>query len=714
MAVLGKIRKRGVLLAIIIGVGLFAFIAEEAFRSCESSQNEQRSQVGEVLGEKISAQDFEKLVDEYADAVKFRMQRDNLNDDEMNQVRDQVWQQFVSDKIMDHECSKLGLTVTDDELQNVLNEGTNQLLLSTPFINQQTGRFDANMLRQFLDQYNKAQQQNADGQQMDQMKTLYNYWLFVEKNLRSQLLATKYQSLLAHCLLSNKIEAKMSFKEDNEESNIELASLAYSTISDDKVKPTDAQMKAKYDELKPAFRQLVESRDISYVDVQVKASPADRNALKKQFDQWHAQLASAADPTDVVRKAASLVPYLGIPVSTTAFPQDIAGKLDSMAVGTTGVIEDKQDNTFNIIRLMSKQELPDSVEFRQIQVAGKTPDEARQTADSIQKALAGGADFATLAKRYGQTGDKTWMTGKMYEQAQSMDKDNRTYIEALLNGQPGQVQNLALTQGNVILEVTTRSAMKNKVVAAVIKKTIDFSKDTYSKAYNRFSEFVAKSTDLASLRKNAARYGYKVQDAADVTTATHYLAGIHSTRDAIKWLFSAKEGDMSPLYECGDNDHLMVATLTKIHPQGYRDLSDPQVQNIVKREVIRDLKADMLMARLNGVKNIQQAKAKGCRISTVNQITFSAPAFVSATGAAEPALSGAVAAVKQGQFSAHAVKGQAGVYLFQVLSKRMRPGKYNEAAQMQKCRQMSMQFAANYMNDLVAKAGVVDNRYLFF
>lgn len=712
MAALGQIRKRGVILAIIIGLGLFAFIAEEAFRSCESSHNEQRSQIGEVLGQKISAQDFEKLVDEYADAVKFRMQRDNLSDDEMNQVRDQVWQQLISDKIMDKECSKLGLTVTDQELQNVLNQGTNQMLLSTPFINQQTGRFDANALRQFLDEYNKVQQQAP--QQADQYRTLYNYWLFVEKSLRTQLLSQKYQSLLGHCLLSNKVEAKMSFKEDNEESNIQLASIAYSSIGDDKVKVTSELMKAKYKELKPAFRQVMESRDISYVDVQVNASAADRAALKKQFDQWHQQLATAADPTDVVRKSTSLVPYLGLPVKSSAFPADIKAKIDSMGVGTSAVAENKQDNTFNIVRLISKQQLPDSVQFRQIQVAANTPEEAKTKADSIYKALEGGADFETIAKRYGQTGEKSWMTGQMYEQSQSMDKDNRTYINTLLTSPANAIQNIALTQGNVVLQVTDRRDMTDKVVAAVIKRTIDFSKDTYSKAYNRFSEFVSKSPNLESLQKNAPKYGYKVQQANDVTTATHYLAGIHSTREAIKWLFSADEGDMSPLYECGDNNHLMVATLTKIHPQGYRELSDPQVEQIVRREVIRDLKAEQLIAKLQGVKSVKQAQQKGARVSTVNQITFSAPAFVSATGAAEPALSGAVAAVKQGQFSKHPVKGQAGVYVFQVTSKKMRQAKYDEATQMQRCRQTSMQYASNFMNDLVLKAGVVDNRYLFF
>ena len=160
MAVLGKIRSRGLILIIIIGLALFAFIAEEAFRSCNGIKGEARQQVGEVLGEKINVQDFQKLVTEYQDAIKFTMQRDNLSEEELNQVKDQVWQQLISSKVLENDAKKVGLTVTEQELQTVLNEGTSQLLAQTPFVNQQTRRFDVNSLKQFLDAYKKAQTAN--------------------------------------------------------------------------------------------------------------------------------------------------------------------------------------------------------------------------------------------------------------------------------------------------------------------------------------------------------------------------------------------------------------------------------------------------------------------------------------------------------------------------------------------------------------------------
>lgn len=719
MTALGKIRSKGILLIIIIGLGLFAFIAEEAFRSCNGIKGQNSQQIGEVLGEKIYVQDFQKLLEEYQDAMKLTMRTDNLSEDQLNQLKDQVWQQLVSERVMKEDCKKLGLTVTEDELQNVLNDGTNQLLTQTPFVNQQTGRFDVSILKQFIDAYRKAEASNYS-QQLDQMRPAYNYWLFVEKNLRTQLLAQKYQSLLANCVLSNKVEAKMAFNEENEEAQIQLASIAYNTIKDADIKVTDEELKAKYEELKPAFRQQQETRDVKMVDVQVKASATDRAQLQKDMAGYQKQLAAAADPTQVVSKSGSMIQYIGLPVSGKAFQQypDIASKIDSMAVGTTGVVENTKDDTYNIVRILSRTELPDSVEFRQIQVGGKTLEAARASADSIQKALAAGGDFQAIAKRYGQDSTTTWFTGAMYEQASTMSQDNRAYIEALLNGAVGSTQNIELTQGNVVIQVLNRKAMKSKAVAAVIKKEIRFSDNTYSKAYNRFSQFVTQSqASLADLQKHATKFGYTVQDLNDFATSSHTVGNVGGSgiRDAIKWIFEAKEGQVSQLFEAGkENDHLLVLCMTKIHPQGYRPWDDAQVKEILKREVIRDKKAEMIMAKLKGVNSIAAAQAKGAKVSTVNQITFAAPAFIQATGAAEPALSGAVAATAQGKFCSAPVKGNAGVYVFQVVKKQMRPAKYNEEQQIQMCRQRAMQYMGNFMQDLVFGAGVVDSRYLFF
>lgn len=709
MAALGKIRSRGVILITVIGFALFAFIAEEMFRSCDSMRNESRQQVGEVFGEKVNVQDFQKLVDEYTNVMKVTQGRENLTDRELNQIKDVVWNTYVQNKLIEKEAKELGLTVTAKELQNVLTEGTNPMLMQTPFVNQQTGRFDVNALQKFLAEYKQAQTVNP--QMAEQYRSIYNFWIFVEKSLRQQILAQKYQTLFAGCILSNPVSAKIAYNDENQESNIQLAAYPYTSVKDDDVKVSDSDLKAKYDELKPRFKQYEESRDVKYVELQVLPSQADRAALDKTFKSYAQDLQSAEDPSEVVRKSASYVAYLGIPQTKNAFPSDIAARLDSIAVGSmVGPFENKADNTLNIVRLMSKTQLPDSVQFRAIQVGGATPEAARKTADSIYTALQGGADFEALAKKYGQTGEKTWITSAQYQNAPSMDKDTKAYISALNTSAVNETKNLQMAQFNLILQVTDRKAMTDKYTVAVVKKPIEFSKDTYSAAYNKFSQFVSENQSLEAMEKNAAKYGLKVQERNDIRNSEHYVVGINGTRDAMKWIFEAEEGEISPLYECGENDHLLVLAMTKVHKTGYRPLDDTNVKDYIKQEVMNDKKAELLIGKLNGVKNMAEAKAKGGKIATVEQVTFAAPVFVQATGASEPALSGAVAATAQGKFSSHAVKGNAGVYLFQVNSKKMRPVKFDAKEYEQRLKQKALQYAGNFMSELYAKANVKDRK----
>lgn len=712
MAALGKIRKHSALLIGAIGLGLFGFIAGDGLKNCQSIDQFNRNIAGTVLGEKVDPQEFSKMVDEYTEAMKLQYQTNDFNSDQLTSFRDQVWQEICQQKIIENECEKLGITVTDEEMQRVLTEGTNPMLANTPFVNQQTGKFDYNLVKEFLTNY----KQNP--QLQEQLKSAYYFWKRTEKNLRIGLLASKYQSLMAGCMLSNEISEKAQFDAENVENNIKLASFAYSSINDKDVKVEEADLKAKYDEIKPLFRQPVETRDIQYVDVKVIPSATDLNALNKEFAGYKAQLEGEGSVGDIVRKSGSIVSYNGIAKKKEAYGSDIAALIDSTAVGATSAIKDNvAENTKYVAKVIAKETLADSIEFRAIQVpAMKEGDDVAKRADSIQTALQGGAEFEVIAKKYGQTGEKQWLTSDQYQNS-AADPDTKTYLEALLKGDANAVQNLKLANGaNLVLQVTQKKAMKEMYDVAVIKKPIQFSKETSQSAFNKFSEFVAKSKTLDELKSNAKKYGYEVKEQNGIATSVHDVAYVRSTTEALRWIFDAstKVGEVSKLYECGDNgDHYMVVVLTGINEEGYADLSNKAVKEEVQRRVIADKKAAKLMEKASKCKTVADAEKAGAKVSDVNQITMAAAAFVPETGAQEPALSGAVASTAQGKFSKAPVKGNAGVYVFQVVEKKNLGGKMDKKAMAEKVKSQSMSMIGQ-LPELFENAKIKDNRYLFF
>ena len=715
MAAIGKIRSWGPFLIGVIGLGLFGFIAGDMFRSCETTSRNRSNRVGEVVGEKINAQDYQTYLEEFVECTKITAPQ--ASDD---QLREAAWQNFVQNKIIENEAAKLGLTVTKEEIQNVMKQGTNQVLMemanvNPEFANQQTGRFDVFSYQKFMTE--GKTQYGSNPQTAEQYNKLYKFFLFKEKQLRQQLLAQKYQTLMSSCILSNPVEAKFNFDAEKQESDIQLAYFDYKSINDKDVKVTDADLEAKYNERKEVFRIQEEIRAIKFVQVKKVASAADRAELTKELNKVAEQLKTTDNAEQVVRESKSNVSYLGVPVTKNAFTPDVARQIDSLAVGATvGPVESTLDNTLNVIKLLAKNSLPDSIQYRMIIVGGKTADETKTRADSVLNAVKAGGDFEAIAKVYGQNGEKQWLTTSMYERAANLSADDRAVYNAMNTQLVGETSNIAMVQGNVILQICDRKAMTTKYDVAVVKRNIAYSTETSNEITNKFNQFVAANQSAESFEQNAPKSGFQVRDAKNVTTSQGEIPGLVNSREALRWVFAAEKGDVSQVFTTGQNrDELIAIVLTDIYPKGYMPLSNEDVKNYVEQEVMRDKKAEMLMAKANGLKSINDAKAKGAKVVEVKQITFASPAFISEVQAQEPALSGAVCATEKGKFSAHPVKGNQGVYVFQVTDRRKLEGAFDVKSYENKSAQgyMSM-FSRMVFNDLVSNAHVTDNRYLFF
>ncbi len=707
MATLQKLRNMGPLLVIFVGLALFAFIAGDAWRLFQSHTVDQN--VGSVNGEKLSAMDFQKMYEEYTNAVKFARGTNALTEDEMNQVKDEVWSTYISNQVLSAEAEKAGLTVTATELQAIVNAGSDPLLAQTPFRNEK-GVFDKDILNNFLTQYDNNKENHEF---LEQYKPVYDYWKFIEKTIMLNALTGKYQALVQNSFIGNPIVAKSNYEANSNTYDIEVVAYPYSAVKGDDCVATESEIEKLYNQKKENYKQPYESRSIKYASYRVTPSPADREELRAELSEYADSLkAGDTDYASIVRLASSEVAYSDQPWQKSAFPEEVQARLDSVAVNSvTGPIYSQSDDSYTVFKLLSKSTLPDSVKYDLLVVSAENIEKTNALADSLLGALKGGANFAEVSKKYNQENNEgMWFTSAQYE---GMPVASNSLIDKLVEGKKCgyEVVDIENANSKAIVRITESKNPVEKYHAVVIKRANEFSKDTYNDAYNKFSQFVANCKDAADMEAKADEFGFRVMTQNNIHTGTHKVANIAGTRDALRWIFEAAEGDISPLYECGENDYLLVAAVTAVNEKGYAPLEN--LRHMLGYEIANDKKAKKIMAEIKG-KTMEQIKGmENVKSCETKRISFSAPAYISATASNEPAISAIAGKLNIGQESAP-IKGNNGVYVIKLVAKNAKGGEFNAKSEEDVIKTMGARNSNNIFGELIQNAEIEDNRYRFF
>lgn len=689
---------------------LLVFVGETVITQILGTQQLKNYEAVEVYGETLDAQEYQVLKDEYVQAVQLMQGVSNLTPEQEQQLNDQVFQTYLQNVIIRKQAEALGLMVSDQEVQDVLRTGENRTLLSTPFVNQQTGRFDLQQLQQFLAQYEQllGSTDEQSQQQLEQYTPIYKFWKFTEKNLRDALLSEKFSTLFEKTILTNSVLAK-AVSQNNVVKQTQVVAVPYASIANDAVQVSDADLKALYEQKKELFRQANEVRKLHYIDVEIKASEADRAALDKQMSEALAQFQAGEDAAKVVRNANSTLPYSTIAYTRDAFPADIASALDSMSVGATkGVFYSATDNTQNIIKLIARTTETDSIEFAQIAVPGANTTEMSARADSIIAVLKAGTTLDSLAGKFGQPGTKTWLTAAQINGAQG-NPETLKFLNTLQTTPAGAFSKVESSQGVVVVAVYDRKGVVTKYNAAIVKRVVDFSSETHKQVSNAFNSFIASNNNsFEAMQKEAVKHGYVV-NTIDIATSQHGIAQIPGSKEAMRWAFSAKEGDVSEVFEVSNGSHLLLLGVSHINTSGYRAFED--VKEELRVEALNNKKAEKILSQLGSDAFAKAQTLQGAKTDTVN-VSFAQSPFIMATGSPEPVVSGLAAATKVGANS-KAAKGNSGVFVVRVNGET--PGSpMDEVAVKENLRQQAYRMVGNFMMDLSVKANIKDNRFRFF
>ena len=704
MAILGKIRSKGVLLLVVVGFALFAFIIGDFLTQGSTYFNKSRETVAEIVGEDVNINDYQAAIDQMVEVYKIETGQTDLSEDVMAQLRASVWENLVTEKLLFAEAEKLGLAVSKEELSEyVIGNKTHPLIMQRRTFAGENGQFSRPMLVQFLNSLDVTPENEEMRQQIAQAKS---YWLFWERNVKMAVLQDKYNALIGKAVTANSLEAKTSYEASKVTTDVNYVVQPYFAISDSTVSVSKNEIKDRYNKNKELYKQEA-NRTLNYVAFEIRPLKEDSVEAQEWMNKISEEFKTTEDVVGLVNSNSDVM-YDGRNYSYNSLPLNLR---DFAFTGKTGDVFGPlfENNTHTMARIMESGIMKsDSVKLRHIYLT--TADEAK--ADSIIGAINGGAVFADLAKKYSsvpQTAANGGEIGWIMEGMQGMDKEITDKAFAAV---PNQVFTVKNAQGVQIMQVMEKTPARAKVKLAILERKVIPSSRSYGRIYNEAKQFAAelKSTEFAS---KAQEKGVSVRTASELFESTERIADIPQSRQVIRWAFESDKGDVSDVFDC--NNQFVVATTTEVNAKGYRSLE--KVSDQIKAELIREKKADIMIKNLTEqLKKTPSLEALAQSLSTdvkvANAVNFANNQF--GVAGFEPALIGKVSVLPANKLSAP-VKGNAGVYVLLPVNPQVNQNPFNAKAQVM---QLNMNFAYSlpYMilQDIRDNAEIEDNRLNFF
>ena len=702
MATLQKIRSKGIIIASVIGLSLLAFILGDFLDSRKSMFSSNKQDVGEIAGTTIPIQQLEQKINELTEIHKMNSGQGNVDEKTLDGIREQAWQQISNDMVMGKEYDKLGLTVTSDELFDLVQGANPHQIVRQIFTNPQTGEFNKSNLLSFL--------KNMDQDQTGKQKM---FWLYIEEQIKNDRINNKYTNLIRKGLSAPTFLAKNDFIENNKKTDFNYISLRYNTISDSAVKITSSDLKKYYNDHKFLFDQS-SSRDIEYVSFDVVPSKTDINTAEDWITKVKPDFNSATEVEQFVN-GNSDVPYNDKSYKPGQLPDSLDNFMFRSSVGE--VYGPYLDNgSYKLARLYKVVNLPDSVKARHILISPKAQTKeattkAKVTADSIKNLLDKGADFAVLARSFSDDKSNAEKGGDLgWFQEGLMVKP---FSDAAFEGKKGETKVVETRFGYHILQILEKGKDIKKVKVAVIERKIEPSQPTFNKVYADANKFAASNRTYEQFNAAITKQNLAKKLATNIAETDKAIPGLEQPRAVLRWMYSSDKLTVSEPIDLGDR--YVVAALTAVRKKGTAPIE--QVKAEVELQVRKEKKAEKLAEQINkaksGVSSIQDLSLKlNTPVEVANGISFSSYSLPSS--GIEPKVIAAGTNFGKGKIS-EPISGNNGVYVLYVSNITNAPVSKDYADSKQRMG-YTFQTRASYdsYNALRKLAKIVDNRAKFY
>ncbi len=706
MAIIGKIRKRSGLLIVIIGVALAAFVLGDFLKPGKRYKG--TTNVGVVAGENIPYTEFAAKVDEQIENLKQRAQKENLSSEEVFSARQMTWQQLTTEIIMGEEYDRLGISVTTDELFELVQGKNPHPYILQYFKDPNTQQYNPQLVINFLKQLETMEPAQR------------NNWLMLEKAIKEDRLKTKYNNLISKAYYTPKAFAKLDYEEKNTKYDIRVVAAGYQTIDDKTITLTDEDYKKYYEEHKYQFDQEA-SRDLYYVTYDLLPSETDRKATDKEVQTLYQEFLNATDlPTFV--NANSDTKY----DSSWRKERSLSPRLDSVMfnspVGTI-IPPFVENDAYSMAKLLDVQVRPDSLKANHILIAfqgsavndpkiTRPKDKAKKVADSLMTVLSKNAGmFGVIAasvsddaSNKAKGGDLGWfIDGTMVG----------PFNKAVVDGKPGEIKLVETVFGYHLIQIMDKRAYGKKAKIAIVDRKIEASSQTIQDLYTKASEFAGENHNIDEFEKAVTKNNLNKRISESLKTSDNNLPGLNNSRQIVQWAFNeeTKKGAVSSVFEVTGS--YVVAVVKEVREKGIQplELVKTQIEPLVKREK----KAEKLIETMKkaGTSDLYALASKvSSKVDTLPGITFYSPNLPKY--GPEPELIGTITTLKKGVAS-EPFKGNMNVYVVFVDAVTPAPETKDYAMFAQ---QMQYMFANRVQREaymaLEKLADIEDNRVRFF
>ena len=657
MATLQKIRNRGgLMVAIVIGLALGAFILGDMLNSGSTLMRPSQMEIAEIDGESIQYPDFQKKVEALSEIYKMNTQQTQIDEQTWEQLREQVWQEYLQQNTVGKAIDNLGIVVSSEELFDLIQGNNPHPIIQQLFKDPKTGQLDKSAIIRFL----KSLDTNANPEQK-------SYWLYVENQIKQDRLNTKYNSLISKGLYVTTEEAKGSLEAKNKNANFQYVVMNYSSISDADAPVSENELKEYYNQHKDEYKQE-KTRNIEYVTFDVNASPSDIAATQKWLEDNKSEFASVTDNEQYVNVNSDTRSDL-----TFNKKEDLSPTLSEWAFSAQqGDIYGPyfENNEYKLAKIDQFKMLPDSVQASHILINPQTigsVEKARSLVDSLKRNIELGGNFAEVAMKYSEDpgsklngGDLGW-----FKRKQMVPE----FEEAAFTGEVNKLYVVGTRFGFHLIKPTKKGKETNMVRLAILSRKVEPSTETYQKIYSETSKFASENQSADAFNKAI------VTEKLDKKIATikendREIPGLEQSRTLVRAAFNGEVGNMlvnnegSTIFEFGNK--FVIGLLTKATEEG--NSSFEEAKTSVELAVRKEKKAKVLAEKLkNAASGQSDMESIASKLSTelkqasgVNFSSFSIPSV-----GFEPAVIGAVCNLPSGKVSAP-IEGNNGVYLAKI------------------------------------------------